>query len=1097
MINLLTPVSTSAKSANLHLAFDVGHSSIGWAVLHSAPELLGCGVVTFPTNDCLASQRRAFRRQRRHIRATRQRISRLERLLEHLGVMSKDQLQSKHTAGGGHSAPWLLAARVLRGGKLLTWSELWDVLRWYAHNRGYDGNKSWSAQENEAKNEDTDKVKNAQGLYARYNTSNMAETFCAVSGLDPLGKKISCNLPGDKRPKALNAAFPREDVESEVQQVLKAHLGKLPSVDPSFIAALMSDWKALPCPEIGLPGRYRGGLLFGQLIPRFENRIIATCPVTYERVYQEVLAESGDNAKAKHEAKKLAKAPNKDCPEFFRFRWAMQVANIQVATGTDRSTRSLTAAERCCLDKVMKAKGAFTPGEFKKAVREVTGGARDNVEQMLTHPDADKALILDPALKAIESNKVWKAIFPKLPEALQKRALGQLRRGKRVGLADLLAHASSAMPEVEALISGLVASANTKTKAGQPAATRETLLPEAIRVEPLSGRAPYSRAVMREAADYVFTTDHHPAEECGPLYRNEAIRNAQIQRAIDEQTNNHLVRHRLLILERLHRDIIKEYAAGDSSRIERVTIEVNRDLKELSGKTAKQVAQDLGQRLANFKSVSSRLEKAFAGKNVRITPGLIRKARIAEDLGWKCPYTGKSYDEFDLLHRKVDKDHIIPRSERASDSLDSLVITFAEVNKMKGKRTALRFIEDCQGQTVEGKPELSLKTVSNYLKDASALETFKGHEDDQRRKKRRKEMLEIRDYVEKEFTPGDLTKTSQLVRLGAQLLERAYAAQPKKPVITSLPGSVTGTVRKSWSLLGCLSGANPQIIDSQTNEVRTKTEIRGITHLHHALDACVLAFTSMFFPRDGGVWELMVKRRLNESERNILKQRLRSYVEFAQEGQPKLIDLPVPLKNQIRQRLAERRVVQHIPAERTGLRVEQNAWRVLSIKDGEATLRQSMRQPDGKRVTKETTEKLGKLLGLHPGGGIGKLQQNKSALVIPDNFGLALDPEPQILPFHKVPVRLRELREKNGGRPVRVLRNGMLIQVPRGKFEGVWKVFSLKNNATGIAVDIGRPDVVRLQNKTEGHKINVLLTTLLKDGLAIQRTPLVGAKSSQ
>jgi len=24
------------------------------------------------------------------------------------------------------------------------WNELWDVLRWYAHNRGYDGNLRWS-----------------------------------------------------------------------------------------------------------------------------------------------------------------------------------------------------------------------------------------------------------------------------------------------------------------------------------------------------------------------------------------------------------------------------------------------------------------------------------------------------------------------------------------------------------------------------------------------------------------------------------------------------------------------------------------------------------------------------------------------------------------------------------------------------------------------------------------------------------------------------------------------------------------------------------------------------------------------------------------
>jgi CRISPR/Cas system Type II protein with McrA/HNH and RuvC-like nuclease domain len=78
--------SKSNKSdRNLELAFDVGHSSIGWAVLEvangKAPLLKGCGSVIFQADDCLASERREFRRQRRHIRATRLRVARIQRLL--------------------------------------------------------------------------------------------------------------------------------------------------------------------------------------------------------------------------------------------------------------------------------------------------------------------------------------------------------------------------------------------------------------------------------------------------------------------------------------------------------------------------------------------------------------------------------------------------------------------------------------------------------------------------------------------------------------------------------------------------------------------------------------------------------------------------------------------------------------------------------------------------------------------------------------------------------------------------------------------------------------------------------------------------------
>jgi CRISPR-associated endonuclease Csn1 len=681
--------------------------------------------------------------------------------------------------------------------------------------------------------------------------------------------------------------------------------------------------------------------------------------------------------------------------------------------------------------------------------------------------------------------------FDLLPEPLRKRAAGKLRRGARLTLGEIRDWLDGEGPAFDAALERQLDAANTKRAKKAVEMTRESVLGLAVHVELSSGRAPHSREVMCEVAEFVFSGDGHPAEEGGPLFRSEAVRAAQLQRAIDEQTNNHLVRHRLKILERLHRDLLVTYAGGDPGAVDRLTIEVNRDLREFSGKKAKLIAQDIGLRLSNFKSVAAKLERELEGKGVAITPGLIRKARVAEDLGWACPYTGKAYDVFDLVHRRVDKDHIIPRSQRPSDSLDSLVITFSEVNRMKGKRTALRFIEECGGQTVEGMSQLSIRPMGVYLEAVKSLEAFKGHDDDKKRKRNRKRLLELRDFVEKDFVPRDLTQTSQLVRLGAQMLEREYAKLPRKPVITSLPGSVTGAVRRSWDLLGCLGAANPQVMDPATNEPRSKTEIRDITHLHHALDACTLAFAAHFLPgkgRDGSAWELLVRRRLNDEQQTRAREAFKGYVEFDKDGTLRLIDLPKTYKEQIRTRLAEKRVVQHIPADMSGLRAELNAWRVVRIEDGTATLRQRMRQPDGSRPLKEKTEKTGKLVGLAP----GKLQKLKAALIVGDNYGLALDPEPQIIPFHKVWVRLRELREKNGGRPVRVLRNGMLIRVPAGRYSGVWKVFSVKNNTSGIAVDIGRPDIVRPMNKTEGSRINVLLASLLRDGMKIEFASLCG-----
>jgi CRISPR-associated endonuclease Csn1 len=694
----------------------------------------------------------------------------------------------------------------------------------------------------------------------------------------------------------------------------------------------------------------------------------------------------------------------------------------------------------------------------------------------------------------------------------------------------------------------------TKKNPAPEARTREQALDERHSLGPMNGRAAHSREVMEEVWKFVLAGDGHPMDPDAPLFRSEAIRRAQLERAIDEQTNNHLVRHRLKLLERLHEDLLKEYAGGDKARVGRVTIEVNRNLKEMSGKTAQEQAKEQGQQTAHFRSVEKALAAAYEGLGVRLGPGLIRKGRIAEDLGWKCPYTGASYDELDLLHRRVDKDHIIPRSQRASDSLDSLVITFSEINKMKGQRTAVQFVEEFQGQPVPGRPNIMIKTLAMFLKDVDALETFKGHTDDQRRKKNRQRLLKLCDYVEKEFTPGDLTKTSQLVRLGAEALQRAYlcsvrcpsaqsagtADATKPPVIVSLPGSVTAAARKSWNLAGCLAAANPNVLNAEDLDengkprVHRKTELRGITHLHHALDASIIAFASHLLPCDGGVWkkeviELLAKRRCNPTEQAQLRMLLRGNVAFSADGQPMLGEIPDELREQLRARLAERRVVQHLPASMGDMVSDQTVWRLFDPADPHPNAKRLARwlaaaevevpAPDAKTVLiitrkRKAPAKTGEektwewyyveaakdaLLGFaptcHPSES--KLKPFKAVKVLGDNFGIALDPEPTLIrPLH-VWRQLQELKAANGGEWPRVIRLGMLIRVLRAKtakvdYRGVRMVRGVQvNQAKGYLVDLSPPDQIRYRGE-EGCFQNVSLETLCKCGLEVLRAPLCG-----
>ena len=1116
------------KKTSCTLAFDIGHSSIGWAVMKAdkpapeAPEMLGCGSVTFPADDCLASSRRDFRRSRRHARSTRQRIHRIKELLLHLGVLSDQELNEV-----GHPAPFLLAAQAISHGRILSWIELWHVMRWYAHNRGYDGNRRWSKHAEED-SEDSKKEAIAREQLAKYGTETMAETLCAILKLDPTKEldKLTHETPAYK---TLGAAYPRSIVQNEVLTLLGHLKGELPHLDQKFIDTLIAPddkrdeptWNTIPVSSIKLPKRYCGGLLFGQLIPRFDNRIIARCPISGE------------------------KAPNKSCIDFLRYRWAMLVANIK------SDGKPLSAEQRQHLNSVMKQHGAITSTELHKEVTQLTGSDKNNIKASFEiHPDSQDALVLDPAIAY--GNNTRSAIAPywkHLPTTVRKKAQGRWKKGHTISIQWMFEQILQAN-ENDSMLSNAVDTAWDKDQASKKPKykSRDQLLNRNFAPKPISGRAPYSRATMRLATDFVFTTNQHPTAEGGPLYRSQEIRDREQNTPIDKLTNNHLVRHRLKILLKLTDDILAEYTEDQGEHISHILVEVARDLQEFSGLSAKEMSRELNDRLRHFKDAVDHLQKY--APNLPLTGSLIRKCRIAMDLDWYCPFTGKRFDPQELP--QLDREHIIPYSLRPTNALYALVLTWPEVNRMKGKLTAREFIKKYEAQTVEGKSTLTLFTLKQYDTFVSKL-SIKGHTDDMRRKRRRRALLAIDQYEQKDlgFTEGSLTQTSHLNRLSARQLGKRLP----NAVITSIPGQVTAEVRKAWNLMGTLAKACPEILmpsiqqleakatqkaqaaikkalkkgaelsdDDQQGIIETfideipqpakdlagstkpKADIRGLTHLHHALDAATLALTHHYLPKgsNGSIWQALVKRNKSPQDWAILLA-LGVFKKDAQ-GRNGLQDIPKEVKNQLADKLAECRVVQHIPADMTGVKAELNTWRVKHIEGKGSSALVSLQQrtseigKDGKRVItqKKKKERAGKLLGLHPEGGIGKLKKLKGALIISDNYGLALDPEPTIIPFHKVWHRIQALKKRNGNKPVRILRNGMLISIstnpPRSSqdYSGVWKIVSIKNNKTGPALDVIRPSYVKAQNGVNWSGMNKSIQPFLDAGLKIIPPTLTG-----
>ncbi len=1093
----------------VNLAFDIGHSSIGWAVFDANQsklddiKLLGCGVVLFEKDSALANVRRKNRQQRRHIRATKQRVEYIRRLFLGLHLMTEAEIGETHGQGKGHPAPWLLAARVLAsdGKMLLTWPELWFVLRWYAHNRGYE--PFGDAPEESAK-EDTEKVENAKKAMGQYGTESMAETICKWLKLDPLAAKLNSHHE-DRNIRRQNTAFPRATVKAEVRQMLACHIGKLEGMNEQLIEMLLNDARAISLPTLVLQNRFKGGLLFGRRQMRYDNRIIGHCPISASALCAKLMANGKSEEEACKEAIKKTKLPGKRCKEFLEYRWGMLMGNIRVATGTNNQMVALTREDRAQLNAVMMKQGRLTKTELQNTLKEM-GYDKTNLETLLLHPEAENSLMVDPVANLVTSNKGLSAVWPLLPARLKNRLKKRWWR-KDQETRSYHSYTFDKMREELPKYDGDVAAfdAALRNVEGKPTKGKKTVKPLAEQtfslekeMKNLSGRAPYTKALMRAAFAAVLRGED-PKGKDGCLEETEAVKKWRDNLPIEQQTNNHLIRHRMLIFRRLLRDIINDpnYGKGRTGNINQITIEVNRDIRTLSGKTVKEIETDLNTRLRSHKDAVQWLEKA----GIKPTGTLIRKARIALDMGMMCPYTGEIYEAKDLVEGRVDLDHVIPRSLRPSDSLDSLVVTFPAINRLKGNKTALQFINECGGQKVPSNllantgetRDLSIQTPKNYKDFVDKLNTYKGHDDDKKRRKRRKEFLLMESYKERDggFTPGQLTQTSQLTRLARVVVRQELRDLPDHKII-AIPGGVTAAVRKSWNLLGALAPVVPEVLDA-AGEMRNKEEIRNITHLHHAVDAVTLGLTSILLTREGDLWRLMLERRIPVNERTRFKMSLP--VDMGEDGKWRLQALPDHIIKQLSSRLAEMRVVRHIPADMSGLILEENTRRVEKVEDGRVYLRQRGKiDPTGTRLPRNrTSEVTGKVFGLNG----GKLAVQKGVRVIASNYGVAILDNPDIpanerfviIPFAQVWRKLTELtRLNNGKRPV-ILRNGQVLSVPEGKRPGLWRIMSVKNtHRDGILLDLGTLDSTSIKWR------DALLKSLLKNKASLIKKSLTSSR---
>ena len=1069
------------------MSLDLGYASIGWAVAEEngrEPIVKGCGTVVFEPNKCLASKRRGYRRQRRHIRATRTRILRMKEYLLAQGVLTPAVAGLQHP----HPEPWRLAAQALRGERVLTAPEFWAVLLWYAHNRGYDGNRLWSRAGRGEEDEDSKRVQAAKDAMAQFGTTTMAETVLdIVTDGNPTG-------PALKDYKALNLAFDRLNTMREVEAILRAHIGKLPGLTEEVVHVLMADPVREPnalrsWPNI--PKAYLGGLLAGQIKPRFDNRLAPRCPIDG------------------------VKTPLKSSDAFLAFRWAELLSHGRVGfMGQD--LRRLSPEELKALDEGVRKTGYYTPTTFKDAVRSLVACDHDNLDALLSGPDVDTGMLVR---------------YPGLVKLEQQFGIENFRQDDEAQKA--LRHLSNRLAKGKEVLRTDVLPLLVKVKP-----TRGRNAPsEKLSVNLPSGRAPYSERVMRQAVAEIFA-GKDPREKGNILYRDATREDPLPEEEIDRATNNHLVRHRIKILLRLLGDIVHDYAENNPARIGKLFVEVARDIKDFSGKTSTEIKEELSRLRRASIQATAKAAEMLGWPEATVTASLRKKMQIAQDLDFTCPYTGVKFDARDIEMRIVDRDHILPRSQRNSDSLDSLVLTFRAVNALKGNRTAREFLHEYAGQEVPttdsngGKRILTIRDEATFLnfmeqsigsknrweigsdgyahlcnksgkKNKKADEGNKAEKKSGGRKKTREEKIaearvaKCRMLTVDEaqgMTQGMLTQTSAIAKLAHRAILgwfKGHGCKPIRPIL--LPGRITKEVRTEYNLFGMLAQFDARLIQTftdrsgvQKTKVVPKGEMRNLTHMHHAVDAIAILLAGTLITPQNRVWECIAKPHQNAVDKDFLLQN----GPFAWDSHGNLIfqRLSPTVERSIRAALGELRTVQYV-SKRLGRTVlQETQWRVEKIENGRVFLRQGKGKGANRKDRSITA-----VYGLNPTNGDGKLLRNKAVYRIEENYAIALTTPPKLIRNCFVWRELQAIADQKGGKIPKLIRNGDLIRATLKGEDAIWMIRSLKASDKSPLVDLTYPYYVgRPIDKVSYCARNLDLANLIKAGATFPRYRLTG-----
>ena len=327
--------------------------------------------------------------------------------------------------------------------------------------------------------------------------------------------------------------------------------------------------------------------------------------------------------------------------------------------------------------------------------------------------------------------------------------------------------------------------------------------------------------------------------ELGRNIKNSAEKRKQINnRVLENQNTNHRIK---LILEELKNEGIEAVRPFSPSHQEILKI-----YEDGIYKSKNEIDDDI---------IKIRRNSAPSKKE-------IEKYKLWLGQGYISPYTGRPIQLTELFTTKYQIEHIIPQSRFFNDSLSNKIICEAEVNELKGNKTAYEFIKENPGRKVELNHGKTIQLFSLYEYENHVKSFFKNDS-------KKKEFLLSEDipdsFIERQL--NDSRYISKYVRtLLSNIVRNKDEEEPVSKNIVTLAGSITDVMKQHWGLndvwnklitprferLNELTNSNQfgfwdnkdgkrvfQI--TLPKEIEKGFSKKRIDHRHHALDAIVVA----------------------------------------------------------------------------------------------------------------------------------------------------------------------------------------------------------------------------------------------------------------